>query len=55
MKSDVIVGLYDLLVYLTTNYSRMPMEFQNRFSETCCVLLRQDLFNALDNEENYGK
>lgn len=50
MKQDLAVGLYDLLVYLTTNYSSMPSDFQVRFSESACVVLRQSLFNALDFE-----
>lgn len=50
MKHDLAVGLYDLLVYLTTNYSLMPSDFQSRFSETACVVLRQSLFNSIDFE-----
>ena len=44
----MIERLYDLLVYLTTNYSSMSDEFRNQFSEADCVRLRQALFNILD-------
>lgn len=53
MKNDLIVSLYDLLVYLTCNYSNMPVEFRSRFSETFCGELRQGLFNAIDNIKDY--
>ena len=39
--------LYDLMVYLTTNYSSMPKEFKNEFPEKDCVLLRQIVFNII--------
>lgn len=32
--------LYDLLVYVTNNYSKMPEEFQSAFPEAICVKLR---------------
>lgn len=52
MKKEILSSLYDLMVYLTVNYSKMPICFQNRFSETRIVLLRQDLFNSLCDNEN---
>lgn len=52
MKKDVVSSLYDLLVYLTTNYSDMPISFKNRFSETFCTTIRQILFNSLCDIEN---
>lgn len=45
----MIKFLYDLLVYLTTNYSSMPESFKKRFSEETLVNARQcafDLFTA---------
>ena len=47
MKKIMLSGLYDLLVFLTTHYSEMPVDFQSSFSETRLVQIRQDLFNAL--------
>lgn len=47
MKKIMLSGLYDLLVFLTTHYSEMPVDFQSSFSETRLVSLRQDLFNTL--------
>ena len=47
MKQFVLTGLYDLLVFLTTRYSEMPVDFQSTFSETRLVQIRQDLFNTL--------
>lgn len=48
MNESLISGLYDLLVYITNNYSKMPEDFKTRFSETSCVLFRKDLFNSLN-------
>ena len=52
MKHFVVSKLYDLLVYLTCNYSQMPNEFKARFPEADCVRMRQDLFNVLSVNEN---
>ena len=52
MKKEILSSLYDLMVYLTVNYSKMPTDFQNLFSETRLFLLRQDLFNYLYDNEN---
>lgn len=52
MKKEILSSFYDLMVYLTVNYSKMPIDFQNLFSETRLVLLRQDLFNTLYDSEN---
>ena len=35
--------LYDLLVWITNNYSKMPSDFQKRFPENFCVRGRLDL------------
>ena len=52
MKDFVISKLYDLLVYLTCNYSQMPQEFKDRFPEVDCIRMRQDLFNVISAKEN---
>ena len=52
MKHYVVSKLYDLLVYLTCNYSQMSQEFKVRFPEADCVRMRQDLFNVLSVSEN---
>ena len=52
MKHSVVFKLYDLLVYLTCNYSQMPQEFKDRFPEADCVRMRQDLYNSLSINEN---
>ena len=52
MKKEILSSLYDLMVYLTVNYSKMPTDFQNLFSETRLVFLRQGLFNSLYDNEN---
>lgn len=38
-------SLYDVVCWLTSNYSRMPVDFKNRFPEKDLVCLRQNLFN----------
>lgn len=53
MKEELITGLYDLVVYITYNYSSMPHEFRMRFSETYCIILRQGLFNSLNVVTDY--
>lgn len=47
MNESVTSRLYDLLVWITNNYSKMPSDFQKFFSERSCVSLRQDMFNSL--------
>ena len=42
--------LYDVMAFLTTNYSKMPIEFKDMFSETYLIQLRQDLFTTLFNQ-----
>lgn len=48
MNESLISALYDLLVYVTNNYSQMPDEFKSRFSEGRCVWMRKDLFDNLN-------
>lgn len=50
---ELFAALYDMLVYLTCNYSSMPEDFKSRFSETNCVVLRQSLFTRLYDNEDY--
>ena len=52
MKKFIVSKLYDLLVYLTCNYSEMPDEFKERFPEMDCIGMRQDLFNIISDYEN---
>lgn len=33
-------SLYDLVVYITNNYSKMPKEFKDAFPEADCVKMR---------------
>ena len=50
--------LYDLVVYVTNNYSAMPEEFRERFSEGECVRLRlsvSSMFNAVQSFESDEK
>lgn len=52
----MIKYLYDLVVYLTTNYSLLPDSFRARFSEKDLVNLRigiSDLFNASKDFDDY--
>lgn len=35
--------LYDVFVWITNNYSKMPLEFRNRFPETDCISARTNL------------
>lgn len=49
MNKVTIKMLYDVLVYLTNHYSEMPAGFRLRFSENACGILRQSLFDSLDN------
>ena len=45
--------LYDLIVYVTNNYSSMPADFKKKFSEGTCVRLRLGV-SAIDSTlENY--
>ena len=42
--------LYDLIVFVTNNYSAMPEDFKQKFSEGECVRLRlsvSSMFNAV--------
>ena len=39
----MLVFLYDLLVWITNNYSKMPSDFQKRFPESFCVRGRLDI------------
>ena len=48
MNESLISALYDLLVYVTNNYSQMHEEFKARFSEGRCVWMRKDLFDNLN-------
>ena len=47
--------LYDLMVYVTNNYSKMPKEFREAFPESVCVKLRLALSNITDSLEDYEK
>lgn len=47
MNESLTSRLYDLLVWITNNYSKMPADFQKFFSEKTCISIRQDLFNSL--------
>lgn len=50
--------LYDLIVYVTNNYSAMPEEFKSKFSEGECVRLRlsvSSMFNAVQSFESDEK
>ena len=50
--------LYDLVVYLTNNYSQMPEEFKREFPEAECVRLRlsvSSMFNAIETFESDEK
>ena len=51
----MIEKFYDLIVYVTDNYSSMPQEFREKFPEGTCVNLRLDVFNILSDFENYEK
>ena len=44
----MIKFMYDLMVFITTNYSEMPDKFKERFSETDCVNARQIVFDVYD-------
>lgn len=50
MNKVTITMLYDVLVYITNHYSDMPLDFRVRFSESACGILRQNLFDNLDNK-----
>ena len=52
MKVAILSSLYDLVVYLTVNYSEMPSDFQSMFPETRLVCIRKSLFNTLFDNEN---
>lgn len=48
----MIKYFYDLLVYLTSNYSLMPDSFKARFSEERLVNARQITFDLYDAQTN---
>ena len=43
---------YDLMVFITSNYSLMPDAFKERFSEETCINARQVCFDVYDSETN---
>lgn len=47
----MIEKLYDLLVNVTTHYSKMSDEFKLAFPEADCVEMRQYLFNSINSDE----
>ena len=47
MTDSSIRDVYDVFVWLTKNYSSLPVGFRNRFPEKSLVALRQDLFNSI--------
>ena len=47
MSDSNIRDAYDVFVWLTKNYSSLPVGFRNRFPEKSLVTLRQALFNSL--------
>lgn len=47
--------LYDLIVYVTNNYSSMPDEFRKKFPEALCVNLRLLISDIAIIFENYEK
>lgn len=47
--------LYDLMVYLTSNYSEMPQSFKSRFPEKDCVNSRLILSDITDLENPINK
>lgn len=49
MNESVSLSPYDLIVWITNNYSKMPSDFKNIYSEQTCIALRQDLFRSLCN------
>lgn len=46
--------IYDLLVYLTNNYSKMPADFKKRFSETFLIRSRIDIGSINASLQNYS-
>ena len=47
--------LYDLIVYVTNNYSKMPKEFRDAFPEDICVKCRIFVSNIVNFEWNDEK
>ena len=45
--------LYDLVVFLTNNYSKMPNEFKDRFPENFLVRARLDVGSINSIIQNY--
>ena len=48
----MIKFFYDLLVWITSNYSKMPDDFRSSFSEERLVNARQVCFDVYDSETN---
>lgn len=53
MKKEIVSKLYDLLVFITCNYSSMNDDFKSQFPEGSCVSMRQGLFNVLSDFESH--
>lgn len=51
----MIEKLYDLICYVTNNYSSMPDEFKKKFPEADCVEMRLAVSDLDDFIENYEK
>lgn len=47
--------LYDLLVYLTNNYSQMPEEFRKRFPEGKCVSARLYVSSVVNDDSELNE
>lgn len=45
--------IYDVLVWLSTNYSQMPDDFRERFPEKFFVRLRLDIGSFIANLQNW--
>ena len=46
--NEMFQSLYDLLVYVTTNYFAMPTEFQKAFPVSLCVKMRLFVSNIVN-------
>lgn len=47
---NFIKFLYDVFVWITSNYSMMPVEFKEKFSETDCVNARCAVHEIIDTD-----
>ena len=47
----MIKFIYDLCIFLTTNYSKMPDDFKSRFPEESLVNLRQVAYELFTSDE----